>query len=542
MLARAETAISTRNMISARSIDATLLDEFADVDSLQVIGYGDPEMTRDLVEENSTRTRIHAGGHADAYLHGTILEAQTTTKTVGTLTTDPRPGYYTFRDATIVDFTTTPDVKVGDILYIHNALSTEQELYVIDQVEANQLYVSRRSQFPRQIPLPLATYTGGEVNNVLGADLVYGHSGYTFLSTDVGRYIQITDSTFLPATDNVGTWKILAVDLGGNYATVDYPAGAFVNEAAMTWSLIEREVAGVTHTIVQYTIGDNAPGFDDKISGGVGVPLNSGRFTNEIKTTGSVFLPLVPMYDITDVSFADPGGAYGVLSVGGRVTFKTRVNTAPADPAFDPDNLEYRVVCLNPAEAQSAWQIMRLDVGYTGFPGISFDGESLRVTYDTLSGYDAVWSYMLSSDRRVVCGSVIPKGLHPVYISTNVRYSLAKTATASLDETAAGLALVNHLSTFPIGEDLDTSDISAFLRTTYGVIGYIEPPVINYTLIAPDGRLIYYTTTDKVIIDPTKHLYPTTSMYCLADPMAAGVSVRTIRFVSSASRITFELV
>ena len=94
MLERAETAISVRDLNSARSIDATLKDEFAEVDDVVVIGYGEPEMIRDLIIELATNTRIHAGGHVDAYIRSAILESRTYEAEVGGAFTDPREGYY----------------------------------------------------------------------------------------------------------------------------------------------------------------------------------------------------------------------------------------------------------------------------------------------------------------------------------------------------------------------------------------------------------------------------------------------------------------
>ncbi len=99
MLERSETAISVRDLNSTRSIDATLKDNFSEIEDVTVIGYGDAEMCRDLILEEATLTRIHAGGHVDAYIRSPIVESQTFTGVVGGEFTDPRPGYFIFRDA-----------------------------------------------------------------------------------------------------------------------------------------------------------------------------------------------------------------------------------------------------------------------------------------------------------------------------------------------------------------------------------------------------------------------------------------------------------
>lgn len=635
MLTRAETAISTRNMISARSIDVVLKNEFSEINNLVTVGYGDPEMLRDLVEEESTRTRIHSGGHADVYLHSDILTGQIANLEVGGLFADSRPGYYVLRDDQI-DFGVAGVLR-GDIIRIYNALTDEQDEYVVSSVLGGMCLVSRRSQFPREIPDPINStpYTDGQT---IHPDVFAGNTGYTFLTTDVGRFIRIKNSA--TATNNQ-IWQIGTVDIALNRVTllnmVDPPG--LVNDTPVQWDLIEREIVGeftdgavgpiagphdalygmsdyvftaadvgrwievtgavnpgnngirqitvvnmglnlvelaapvipfiaetdihwtiyetspvysqprVTHTVVAYTIGDNSPAFDNKVHAhpaglpAVIVPSISGRFTKETQVSGQVLLPQVPIYQITDVSFADPGGVYGTLTDGGRVTFGIRSNSPPVNPLGDPSKLEYQVVCLNPAESQSGWQLMQLIVAFPAsivppVAGQTFDGETLRVTYDTPTGYSSVWSYMLASDRRIVCAGVIPKGLHPVYVNMAIRYSLFNTATTAVDTAAVTAALVDYINNFPVSEDLNTSNIESFLLHTYGQIGYIEPITITYELIAPDGRLIYYTTDDKVIVDPSKHLYPSDLTKCLGDPMAAGVSHNTIRYVSTISRIT----
>jgi hypothetical protein len=622
MLTRAETAISTRNMISARSIDVVLKNEFPEINNLVTVGYGDPEMLRDLVEEESTRTRIHSGGHADVYLHSDILTGQVANLEVGGLFADPRPGYYVLRDDQI-DFEVAGVLR-GDIIRIYNALTDEQDEYVVSSVLGGMCLISRRSQFPREIPDPInsSTYTDGQTiapatfagntgytflatdvgrfiriknsatatnnqiwqigavialnrvtllnmvvplvaetpvqwdliereivgeftNGAVGPivgphDALYGLSDYTFVATDVGRWIEVTGAT---NPVNNGIRQIAVVNMGLNLVELAVPVVTFIAETNIHWKMYETDPVyaqpRVTHTVVAYTIGDNSPAFDNKVHAHpaglpvVIVPSIRGRFTKEIQVSGQVLLPQIPIYQITDVSFAD--GAHP-LQVDGRVTFGIRSNNAPIDPGVDPNKLEYQVVCLNPAESQSGWQLMQLVVNN---PGYNFDGETLRVTYDTPTGYSSVWSYMLASDRRIVCAGVIPKGLHPVYVNAVIRYTLANTALVALDETVAIAALVEYLNNFPVSEDLYTSDIVAFLQNTYEQIGGITLPItITYELIAPDGRLIYYTTDDKVIVDPSKHLYPSDLLKCLGDPIAAGVSHNTIRYVSTISRIT----
>lgn len=540
MLERSPTAISVRDLNSGRSIDVTLKEEFTEVDDVTVKGYGDPEMLRDLVEEVATQLRIHAGGFTDAYLRNAIVEDEEYTATVGGTFIDPREGYYILRDDSVPDFTiagpppVSPVIR-GDIIAIYNELSGEPNRYIVDEVTANGVYVSQRSRFPLALPTVDNSYTDGEVGPATGGTDRLQSTIYVFSAADVGKWVRITNSSF---ASNTGTWVIASV--GVNYAVLEDAAGGspvFVNEIALAWDTLTR--------VTEYSIGANSPDYADKVS-----RRFSGTFSKTIQRSGRILLPFKPVYRITDVYIEN--GTDPDLSVGGRITFPVRVNVdvvqPPVNPSpppnLDPALVQYRVRGRNPGESYSGWQIMELQVGWGGATPRSFDGETLHVVYDTLSGYDSIWEFMLGTNRRITCGSVIPKGLHPVYLSMNIQYSLAKIATEDLDETAAAVALAQHINNFDTRLDMDVSDIAAFLRETYDVIGYIAPITINYVLYAPDGRVIYYQTTDKVTVDSSKydpsHLpYPEDQ---LDNPLEQGVSDDTLRYLTKTSLLTFEVV
>lgn len=545
MLDRAETAISVRDLNSARSIDAVLKEEFTQVDDVTVIGYGDPEMIRDLVAELATNTRIHAGGHVDAYLRSPITYAKTFTGEVGSTFTDPREGYYILRDSTIGDFLDIggAEVLVGDIIEIYNADTTvEANRYIVKEVTQYGVYVDRRSSFPTALPEVEDSYDDGAVGTTAtGEVFLFDSPGYEFSSDDVddggdvGKYIQITSSVL----GNNGVWKI--ADVTSGYAKLVSALGTlanFTDETGLDWNLVTR--------VVEYSIGDNPPSYNNKVT-----RRFSGEFTKIIQNDGRILLPAEPVYRITDVSFASATSPY---ADSGRVTFHVRSNQEPEyKTTGELSEMEYEVICRNPSEAFSGWQVMELDVGWPDGGGTYeskdyFNGQNLRVTYDSLSGYDSVWTYMISGDQRILCGSVIPKGLHPVYLHMNIKYSVARSATGNLDTDEAADSLATFINEFDTQEDMDTSDIVAHLRETFDVIGYVEPVTVYYDLLAPDGRVIYYKTTDQITVDSGKIIDPdtdttpvsTATHLLLDEPLALGVSDNTLRYLTVASLITFE--
>jgi hypothetical protein len=613
MLERSETAVTVRDLNSARSIDAVLKEEFTTVDDVTVIGYGDAEMVRDLVIEEATNTRIHAGGHVDAYLRTPITSDKTFTGTVGSTFTDPRPGYFILRDSSVANF---EDVEVGDILEIYNHLpASEPNRYIVKNSTNYGVYVSERTPFPGALPeieesfddgavttgsaqlestghtfaTILATHSDGSV--VTGVTTFVTAGAYTFTTDDLDRYIRITGS----GSGNDGTWEIVSIvdpstvelrDADGNppsfttegsltwdlmtstdvgkyvrisnstlgndgvwriVAIVDadhvelrdalYASPTFTTESGLDWELLTR--------VVEYSIGKNPPHYNDRVTRRL-----SGEFTRIIQNDGRILLPAEPIYRITDVSFASTTSPY---EVDNRVTFPNRVNVEPEYilPA-NPEDLSFQVIGYNPGEIPSGWQVLELDIGWPDGAGTYeqknyFNDQSLRVTYDALTGYDAIWTYMISGDQRILCGSVIPKGLHPVYLHMNINYRTAKTATEGLDTDEAAAGLAAFINDFDTREDMDTSDMVAYLRENFDVIGYIQPMVIYYDLLSPDGRVIYYKTEDQVvidsdrIIDPDTDLPPTTAQteLRLDEPIALGVSDNTVRYLTVAELITF---
>lgn len=534
-LSRAETAVTTRNMASARSVDATIRDTFSSVENLVVIGYGDPEMIRDLVSDTGSAIRIHVGAAADAFLRSTILESQEFTGEIGSVFTDPRPGYYVFRDDNI-DFVAA-GIVTGDLIRMLNAIITEPQQYIIKEVFTDSLLVSRKTQFPLELPNVVSSFTLGEVGPTiggfpgfpLGRTRLYAGTEYTFTAADVGRYVRIKNSAAGVWPFNNGVWEIIAINdapgAGTNYATLSSITGApvFVDENNIEWDLAERNV--------EYSVGNIPPAYGEKIG-----PSATGRFTRDYRRDGRILLPGVPFYKIRDVSFADPTNITG-YAVGGRVTFKTRVNTAPANPLGDPDKLEYQVICANYEESQSGWQLMEIRVGWAGAEAL-FNGWDLRVTYDTLEEYTDVWTYMVDPEKRQVCAATIPRGLHPVYLSFTVQYKLVRTALESLDETEAAEALADFINAFSTTEEMDTSDFESFLRSTYDILGHVDVALVNYTLYAPDGRLINFQT-DKIIELTAANetgVYPADR---LDDLISQGVSINTVRYVVDPDDITF---
>jgi hypothetical protein len=161
-IARAQNSITIRNLITQRGAAFVLPENFPAVDTLQVIGFGDEEMDRDVVSGVSdvsgipgglTGLRspteggsIHIGGKTDIYVYQNGLDEDEldienlTDKgyriySGATGFTDPSAATSTFEDA--FGFFQTRDVRAGDLLLIG------EDSYVIDgPLSETQLEVS----------------------------------------------------------------------------------------------------------------------------------------------------------------------------------------------------------------------------------------------------------------------------------------------------------------------------------------------------------------------------------------------------------------
>ena len=185
ILDRAPTAVSVRNLVNDRSFKATLNDNFDGIDSQLVIGFGDPEMQRDLIPGVAPHLRLHVGGMTDVYLRTALVETEFV-GAVGDLFARPDGLACMFRDGS-VSFATFPPVLPGDIVRVTSGLSsTPGEFLVVEVADAHTLVVSERSPFPvatdEAIPSTTVGYSIGHIgpsyndvrSDVGGAPLLTG--------------------------------------------------------------------------------------------------------------------------------------------------------------------------------------------------------------------------------------------------------------------------------------------------------------------------------------------------------------------------------
>lgn len=594
LLARANDAISTRDLNSEPAIRNTLRSLFRSIREIQVVGYGEPEMIRDMYAPDNYNVGVHLGGDVDVYVMTSIQKEQTYTATVGAAFTDPRPFIVAFMDTDVADWRTI--ARVGYILKVYNNRTGEPDRYVISDVTRTRLYVSKFQSFPRL--LPVLDRDGDTFND---CDI---YDGDTLSSPtlalgagDIGKYVRVSGS----AAGNDGIYRVESVTAG--VATLDVTTLA--DEAAASGFIVE-----LLEDVVDYSIGDNAE------ANNVLSRRRTGVFTNSVQRDGSVLLPPVPVYLIREASIYSPTDP-DADPITGRVSFYSQVNTEPQNSTASP--LQYQVTNSEPLYANSDQQLMWLDVGPAperhgrrgqfltgsttlrlvdttasfgaddigkyieitkatkannrgiyiidsivdalsvsvskvgdpGWSGVSepmatwalsdkrrFDNQDLRVVYDTVEDYAAMSAVLTSSQRRIQCADLLLRGFYAVYVGMIIRYSLRPGASADIDDLTARNVLINYIERYPSTQTMSVSDIVHAVQSAYPQVQVLLPIEITYTLIAPDGRVVPYSTTDYVDLSANK-LTQSAPEDRLESAASAGVTPRVVVYTSDVSLLQF---
>ena len=479
-ITRAQTAVTTRNLINARSCDALLKNEFASIANTLTLGAGDPEMVRDIYEFYPDM-RVHSGGKFDTYVETPLVQIEEQ-GTVGGYFVRPDHIINIFRDPGLTHSTSSPVLfsavaHVGDVLYVHSGISQAPMAFPITRVTDHQLEVS-------------------------------------------------LETPFAEASDETN-------------GTVVYSVG----KVSPDWA---DEISERTAT------ASPDPDYSD-------IPFGTSRRLCE---SGKIVLSGLPIQDIVLVEIMEPTPSQTVITypTTGTIRATIQVNANPIGPMGEPSLVQFQQETWNPAEAQSLRAVNVINVGYLTDP-TAFDGQNLRVVYQTLSDFADIDSFVMDRNTRIVAANQLVKAFTPTYISMVVPYRMKLTATGeTLDQDAAAQFIATFLNGFDPNDDLDVSDIATQLRTEYPFVGAVYPFSLYYTLHSPDGQLIEFSTTDIVSIFPSSTngvvlensgdlVVPDvlkskiTSISTAADLLVyfnyLGLSNRTLKLRSDSSRISF---
>lgn len=221
LLARADDAVSTRDLMTDRGIRAVLKDKFTTVDDVVVVGAGDPEMTRDLVGASGL-VRMHTGGMYDAFVKGPIVTAPLFEGEVGGTFTDPRP--VTTVILTAADLSA---VQPGMVIKLKDPAAGEAATYVVETVSAGMLAVSSRTPFAG--PRAGASFSVGTMYPDFD-DVLSTTTG------DISQHIRPTHSVVLPASTPIYRVKSASYLSGETWVPLTRVPRATVHSTGVTQS------------------------------------------------------------------------------------------------------------------------------------------------------------------------------------------------------------------------------------------------------------------------------------------------------------------
>ena len=149
----------------------------------------------------------------------------------------------------------------------------------------------------------------------------------------------------------------------------------------------------------------------------------------------------------------------------------------------------------------------------------------ITVTYDTVSGFDLINSYLLDPNERIVLANTMAKAKVPIYIELSLNYSQI-TGQKTFDTAAGKAALLAYIDSLDENTLLNVDSISQIMHTNFGSIIQLHTPIIiKGTIYFPDG---------------TNQPMYTENILTVPEYKALGVTNRVCSYYTTVDYITFN--
>lgn len=373
-----------------------------------------------------------------------------------------------------------------------------------------------------------------------------------------GKIITLRDvgTSFIGADVRVG--DILYLHSGIDEAPFQYVIETVrASEIDVSTRFAFSEATVDTDGEITYTVGNNYPDFNNKVSDTGGEPKTAvGGTSANWQTSGAVLLPARPVYQVKRVAIQDVSLSLSGYSssIDGAINFSNRVFGTLPTPVQGA-SLSYKLSLINSDSAQSALAMAAIEVG-----GV-FDTQILDITYDTVNGFDAIDSFVRGPQNRIIGANTLVRAPHPIYVGFTVPYSLtldpdvvrvSSLPTVNTDLVASQIeAIINRYQSVT---ELNQSYLATQARAQAFLLSSIYPFDVDYTLHAPDGKLYKFRTSDILslapdstrntarLLNPAEVGLPTTGYEAaLARRLQQfGVSRRTVRYIASPGAVAFS--
>lgn len=418
LIDRIKVAVTVRALVTGRGIIVTLTENFTTIEEITPIGFGDPEMMRDIVYN------VHIGGSVDVYIKTSNFTSAF--KDVFGLEVDvsrQSPGYgtvallaegvgYSVGQAGVDRTNSSPLVKAIDGLFVYTEGATDD--YVIDDAT-------------------------GLIARVSGS-LIFHEVGISGVVTDVKT---ITETG---AFADARRGMILTIDtpgtVSGSYTVKDSPDddtlviyGEFAigSETGVNWQLDDNLTVSYEYNPVSIDIIETARATD-----------------REIFTITDVPMMYIESIEILDPLSGEPTGEL-LSSLGGFGAGPFGVGGFGVGSGAD-----YRLIVEDSTLRHSAEEnnYIEFDAGLVGY--------ALRVNYFHASAIPPIQAFMDDRNNQSMTASLLARHHIPVYVDSQepIDYDIraADESTAISTDDMATL-IGQHVNDIDQDADLETSDV-----------------------------------------------------------------------------------
>lgn len=489
LIDRIRVAVTVRALVTGRGIIVTLTENFTTIVEIVPIGFGDPEMMRDIV------FNVHIGGNSDVYVKvGSLTEGST--------------------DIFDLEVDTTRQKEVSATLVaLEPAVGYSLNRFPVDRTNVE----------------PIVKTIDGVFVYDDGIDYTIDDSTGLFFRLGGGTIFHI-DGTAADVTDDKTFTKTGAfVDVRpGMILTIDTPGSV-----AGTYTVKEKvdndniKIYGTFSTFpvigtVDFQVDDNLVITYEYNPVAIDIIKEARSAAREDYTITDVPLMYIESIEILDPLSGDPTGTFldsnGGYGAGGYGAGPYGIGSGP----------DYRLVVDEPTLRHSELEDNYLEITS------AFIGTAVRVTYQYASAIPPIQAFMDDRNNQSVTASLIARHFIPVFVdgSTAIAYEIpTSTETTAISVADLTTLLKELIDDIDENADLEFSDIVDLLydngavKVDLGTLESLKGEIHNH-----DGTIEFTLPDSSGAISIPNNTIP--------DPTDKPLSPRIARFF--ARNVTLE--
>lgn len=478
LINRIKVAVTVRALVTGRGIITTLTDNFSTIKEINPLGFGDPEMQRDIVYNT------HVGGHIDIWVKTPSLAEEdydvialtidTTRRIEGitSLVLLTQDTWYSLYHTSIDTSVNTPVVSSADGTIGQFSSTTDYEL---DVTNARIKRIAGSAIFHME----------GTTGQVTGTK-TFTQAATSFTSVRPGMQLTISSPSSVAGVYSVKSSQAALVTIFGEFPTT---------ATGVTWQIDE---------IVKVTYDYNPLAIDI---------IESARDGRSAFTITDVPVMRVKSIEILDPTTGDPTGDYlddtGGYGQGGYGIGQYGVGT----------QADWRLRVTEPSVRFSIEEDNYIDIS------TAYLGYSLRVTYDYASEISTYQDYVSDLQNRVVCAKSLVKHFIPMYVNTvtGITYKVSASNLSALSESSVQTAVESLVENTQIGTDFELSDIIDLLYNSGA-----NQVNLDFTLQSEihntDGSITFSDSDDQGILSVPDNVSSYSYLPDLDNPISAKIA------------------